>query len=575
MAIATQIKPSWRITPDIDLLSAARLSGEANLPLVLAKILVKRGINSRQETEKFLNPAFSDLIDPFVLPDLEKAADRIILALKNKEKIMLFGDYDVDGITATALLYLCLSHLGGDISYYLPHRLLEGYGLSKEGIKEAQKRGACLIVSVDCGMTAVEEADFAREIGVNLIITDHHEPKEKVPEAYAVVNPKRTDYPGGELSGVGVAFKLISGVFRKLGLDEKELIRHLDLVALGTSADIVPLTKENRILVKLGLEQLEKTEKFGIQDLILNSGLEGKKLATSHIVFGLAPRINAVGRLGDAQCAIKLLSTTDPREASQLALFLEMENRRRREIDERTMKEAKEMAEREFKTEDKAIVLVRENWHPGIVGIIAARIAEIYYRPTVLLALDGQEAKGSARSIPGFHLFEALKECEELLIRFGGHKQAAGLALEKKNLDSFKEKFQNVASQKLTEENLIPQLNIDCEVNLDEINQELVTYLEQMAPFGPGNMRPVLVTKNLQNFAQPSVVGNNHLKLRINQNNKQLDGIAFEQGDFIKPLSARDVRYDLAYVLENNSFNGNNSVQLKVKDIKLSSSGQL
>ncbi len=575
MAIATQRKPSWRITPDLDLLAAARLSGEANLPLVLCKILIKRGIISSQQAQKFLTPDFSELIDPFVLPDLEKASDRIILALKNKEKIMLFGDYDVDGITATALLYLCLSHLGGDVSYYLPHRLLEGYGLSKEGIKEAQKRGASLIVSVDCGMTAVEEADFAQEIGINLIITDHHEPKEKVPDAYAVVNPKRTDYPGGELSGVGVAFKLICGVFRKLKLDEKGLIRHLDLVALGTSADIVPLTKENRILVKLGLEQLEKSEKFGIQDLIVNSGLEGKKLATSHVVFGLAPRINAVGRLGDAQCAIKLLSTTDPREASQLALFLEMENRRRREIDERTMKEAVEMAEREFKPEDKAIVLVKENWHPGIVGIIAARIAEIYYRPTVLLALDGQEAKGSARSIPSFHLFEALNECKELLIRFGGHKQAAGLALEKKNLDDFKVKLQNVASQKLTEENLVPQLNIDCVVNLDEINQELVTYLEQMAPFGPGNMRPVLVTKNLENFAQPSVVGNNHLKLRINQNNKQLDGIAFEQGDFIKPLSARDVRYDLAYVLENNFFNGNNSVQLKVKDIKLSISGQL
>lgn len=575
MAIATQRKPSWRITPDLDLLAAARLSGEANLPLVLCKILIKRGIISSQQAQKFLTPDFSELIDPFVLPDLEKASDRIILALKNKEKIMLFGDYDVDGITATALLYLCLSHLGGDVSYYLPHRLLEGYGLSKEGIKEAQKRGASLIVSVDCGMTAVEEADFAQEIGINLIITDHHEPKEKVPDAYAVVNPKRTDYPGGELSGVGVAFKLICGVFRKLKLDEKGLIRHLDLVALGTSADIVPLTKENRILVKLGLEQLEKSEKFGIQDLIVNSGLEGKKLATSHVVFGLAPRINAVGRLGDAQCAIKLLSTTDPREASQLALFLEMENRRRREIDERTMKEAVEMAEREFKPEDKAIVLVKENWHPGIVGIIAARIAEIYYRPTVLLALDGQEAKGSARSIPSFHLFEALNECKELLIRFGGHKQAAGLALEKKNLDDFKVKLQNVASQKLTEENLVPQLNIDCVVNLDEINQELVTYLEQMAPFGPGNMRPVLVTKNLENFAQPSVVGNNHLKLRINQNNKQLDGIAFEQGDFIKPLSARDVRYDLAYILENNFFNGNNSVQLKVKDIKLSISGQL
>ncbi len=571
MANASLIKPKWRISPEVDLSSAAKLSQDAQLPLVVSKILIQRGINSLEQAQKFLAPNFSDLQDPFFLSDCQKAAERIILALRNKERIMLFGDYDVDGITATALVYLSLSHLGGEVSYYLPHRLLEGYGLSKEGIKEAQKRGASLIISVDCGMTAVEEADFAKESGIDLIITDHHEPQEKSPNAYAVINPKLNDYPGGELSGVGVAFKLICGIYRKLSLDEKELIRHLDLVALGTAADIVPLTKENRILAKLGLEQLERTEKFGIQDLILNSGLEGRKLSPSQVVFGLAPRINAVGRLGDAQCAIKLLSTNDPKEASQLALFLEMENRRRREIDERTMKEALEMAEREVKADDKVIVLSKENWHPGIVGIIAARIAEIYYRPTVLLAVDGQEAKGSARSIPPFHLFEALHKCQEVLIRFGGHRQAAGLALPKKNLASFKEKLKEVASQKLTDEDLVPQLSIDCEVDLEEIVQELATYLEQLAPFGPGNMRPVLVTRNLENFEQPSVIGNNHLKLRIRQNQKMLDGIAFGQGDWIKPLSARNVKYDLAYVLENNNWNGNTNLQLKVKDIKLKS----
>src|SRR5574341_462483 len=417
MAIVTQIRPKWKIAPEVDLSSAEKLSQEAKLPLVLSKILIKRGINTLSQAQKFLAPDYSDLLDPFLLPNIKKATERIISALRKKEIIMLFGDYDVDGITATALVYLSLSHLGGEVSYYLPHRLLEGYGLSKEGIKEAQKRGASLVISVDCGTTATEEADFAKELGIDLIITDHHQPQKKTPEAFAVINPKLNVYPGGELSGVGVAFKLICGIYKKLGMDEKELIEHLDLVALGTSADIVPLTKENRILAKLGLEQLEKSEKFGIQDLILNSGLEGRKLSPSQVVFGLAPRINAVGRLGDAQCAIKLLSTTDPREASQLALFLEMENRRRREIDERTMKEALEMAEREVKAEDKVIVLSKENWHPGIVGIIAARIAEIYYRPTVLLAVDGQEAKGSARSIPSFHLFEALNSCQEVLIR--------------------------------------------------------------------------------------------------------------------------------------------------------------
>lgn len=571
MAIVTQIRPKWKIAPEVDLSSAEKLSQEAKLPLVLSKILIKRGINTLSQAQKFLAPDYSDLLDPFLLPNLEKATERIISALRKKEIIMLFGDYDVDGITATALVYLSLSHLGGEVSYYLPHRLLEGYGLSKEGIKEAQKRGASLVISVDCGTTATEEADFAKELGIDLIITDHHQPQKKTPEAFAVINPKLNVYPGGELSGVGVAFKLICGIYKKLGMDEKELIEHLDLVALGTSADIVPLTKENRILAKLGLEQLEKSEKFGIQDLILNSGLEGRKLSPSQVVFGLAPRINAVGRLGDAQCAIKLLSTTDPREASQLALFLEMENRRRREIDERTMKEALEMAEREVKAEDKVIVLSKENWHPGIVGIIAARIAEIYYRPTVLLAVDGQEAKGSARSIPSFHLFEALNSCQEVLIRFGGHKQAAGLALEKRNLEGFKEKLKQVASQKLSDEDLVPQLLIDCEVNSEEISSELANFLEQLAPFGPGNMRPVLVTRNLENFDQPSVIGNNHLKLRIKQNDKMLDGIAFGQGDWIKPLSARNVKYDLAYVLENNSWNGNTNLQLRVKDIKLKS----
>ncbi len=563
------------MAPEGDLSSAVRLSQEAKLPLVLSKILLNRGINTVSQAQKFLAPDFSDLLDPFLLTDLEQAGDRVILALKNQENIMLFGDYDVDGITATVLLYLCLSHLGGKVSYYLPHRLLEGYGLSKEGIKEAQKRGASLIISVDCGMTALEEALFAKEIGIDLIITDHHESQGKIPAAYATVNPKRDEYPGGELSGVGVAFKLICGIYKKLNLEERKLIRHLDLIALGTSADIVPLTKENRILVKLGLEQLEKSEKFGLQDLILNSGLEGKKLSPSQVVFGLAPRINAVGRLGDAQCAIKLLSTADPQEASQLALFLEMENRRRREIDERTMKEALEMAEREVQPEDKVIILSKENWHPGIVGIIAARIAEIFYRPSVLLAVDGREAKGSARSIPGFHLFEALTECSEFMTRFGGHKQAAGLALEKKNLEPFKEKLKLVASQKLSEADLIPQLNIDCEVNLEEITQELATFLEQLAPFGPGNMRPVLVTRNLENFDQPSVIGNNHLKLRIKQNHRMLDGIAFGQGNWIKPLSARNVKYDLAYVLENNSWNDSTNLQLRVKDIKLSHPAQL
>ena len=540
---------------------------------ILGKILVNRGITNLQQADKFLRPRLSDLVDPFVLPDMEKAVGRIERALQDKEKIMIFGDYDVDGISAASLFYLVLNRLGAEVSYYLPQRLTEGYGLSKEGIDEARKRGASLVISVDCGMTAVEEALYAKAFGINLIITDHHLAGEIIPEAWAIINPKYAieDYPGGELAGVGVVFKITQALYRRLGLDESELEEHLDLVALGTAADVVSLTKENRILCKYGLEQIAKSNKPGLKVLILSAGLQGKSIGTAQVVFGLAPRLNAVGRLGDAIHSIRLLVTRDENEAFQIASFLESENQKRRALNEKTQKEALELLDKTVNLDkEKAIVLSQTDWHPGILGIVAARLAESFYRPTVLVTFDQEEGKGSGRSIPGFDLFEALKECRQHLQTFGGHRQAAGLNLLKSKFEDFKKKFLEIANQRLSESDLTPKQSVDAEVELKEIDQGLVEALELLAPFGPGNMRPVFVTRKVSKADFPGIVGNNHLKLRVAQAKHEYEAIGFTLGKWAKPIATNVATLDIAYVLETNFWNGQNRIQLRIKDLKFS-----
>ncbi len=569
----SQMKLKWELRPEPDQRVVNQLATELSFPPVVAKILAGRGLDTKSKAQEFLAPSLENLLDPFLLPDMQKGVERIIRALKDQERIMIFGDYDVDGITSTSLLFLVLNKLGAEVTYYLPNRLIEGYGLSEEGVLEAKRRGVGLIVSVDCGITATEEVSFAKSKGIDTIITDHHEPKEILPEAWAIINPKTIEgeYPGGELSGVGVAFKFAQAIYRSLGQNEEDLEDHLDLVALGTAADIVPLVGENRILTKFGMDQIAKTTKPGLKSLIFVSGILGQTIGTGQVVFILAPRINAVGRLGDADLAIKLLTTKDESKASEMARILDEENRRRKDIDETTLKEALDLIERDVDLEsDKAIVLASPGWHQGVIGIVASRLVERFHRPTIMIAIDGDEGKGSARSIPGFHLYEALSQCEEYLSKYGGHKYAAGLSISPHNIQPFRDKFKRISEKNLSSDDLVPKLLIDAEMELEQINPELVRVLDKLAPFGPQNMRPVFLTRNLSIWGEPYVVGNNHLRFRVKKTGPVFDCIGFGMGDLLKLLLMKGVRIDLAYVVETNFWNDTYKIQLRVKDMRVS-----
>jgi len=562
----------WVVQPDPDHNIISRLSQELNISEVASRILANRGIVDPAAASKFLNPGLADLFDPFDLSQMDKSVERIVQALKANEKIMIYGDYDVDGITGTALMFLVLNRLGASVSYYLPNRLVEGYGISEDGLQEAEKRQIDLLVSVDCGITAVEEVKSARAMGIDCIITDHHEPGDRIPEANAIVNAKLDgpSSPGFELSAVGVAYKFAQALYRKLGQDETELEQHLDLVALGTAADIVPMVDENRVLTKFGLQQIARTTKPGLKALIFIAGLMGQRIGTGQVVFILAPRINAIGRLGDAQQAIKLLTTRDENMAHAIARILNAENKRRKDIDEQTMLEALEQIERDVDmNRDRAIVLASTGWHQGVIGIVASRLVERFHRPTVMIAIDGLEGKGSARSIPGFHLYEALKECESELIRYGGHKYAAGLSILPEKIESFRQRLNSVTARMLSDEDLIPKLDIDAELDLEKIDDDLVILLEKFSPFGPQNMRPVFVSYAAEVVGTPHVVGNNHLRFRVRKGNKVLDCIGFNLGDFLRNLAYRPIHIDLAYVLEHNYWNGSNRIQLRLKALRL------
>lgn len=562
--------PQWVLAPEPDSDLMASLAEGSSLPLKLIKVLINRGHQTAEDIEKFLHPNINDLKNPFEMAGMEKGIDRLTEALYNNEKIMIYGDYDVDGITATALLYLVINKLGGQVDFYLPNRLVEGYGLSEDGINEAKEKGVSLIITVDTGITAVDHVKYATSVGIDIVVTDHHEAGETIPDALAIINPKQPacDY-GGELSGVGVAYKFAQALYQRLEQNEEELREHLDLVALGTSADIVPLVGENRVLTSFGIAQIARTTKPGIKSLAFVSGLMGKAIGTGQVVFILAPRINAIGRLGDARLAIRLLSTRDERVASEIARQLEKENRRRKEIDEKTLGEAlKQMAELVDVDIDKAIVLAGEGWHQGVIGIVASRLVEKYHLPTVMIAITNGEGKGSARSIPGFHLCEALKECEHLLIRYGGHKYAAGLSIKEENIQEFRRVFKEVTSRLLSDEDTIPKLHIDLEIELRDVTDDFVSAVEQFAPFGPQNMRPIFLTRNAEIVGSPYVVGNNHLKMKVRKGDAIVDVIGFGFGDMVRVLSDKGCLVDIVYALEFNTYNGITRIQMRVRDIK-------
>ncbi len=571
MLLKNRVKMRWVVAPDPDFRLVDDLARRVDLPPLVVKILVNRGMTDPDRIIKFINPLMENLVDPFQIPGMEAGVDRTIQALQENETIMIYGDYDVDGITASALMFLVLNKLGANVHYYLPNRLVEGYGLSEEGIIEAERKGASLIISVDTGITAMREVEYAKEKFIDCVITDHHEPGDGIPNAAAVVNPKVAGEHsvGRELAGVGVAYKFAQGIYSKLGQDQSELFEHLDLVALGTSADVVPLVNENRILTYFGINQIMRSSKPGLKSLVFECDLMGKEITTSQIVFIIAPRINAVGRLGGAEKAIKLLTTKDTQTASSIAKFLEVENRRRKSIDENTLEEALAQIEKTIDLEnDKAIVLHSEGWHQGVIGIVASRLVEKYYLPTVLIAVDNNEGKGSGRSIPGFHLHDALRSCEDLLLRYGGHKYAAGMSIAPDKIKEFQQRFKKVASEQLNPDDLVRKLHIDAELDLDDIDFDLVDNLERFAPFGPENMKPVFITRNLEVVGAPQVVGRNHLRMRVRRGKKVFDVIGFGFGEYAEQLSLHGVDFDMAYVIEKNIHNGVTKIQLRVKDIR-------
>lgn len=550
------------------------IASAANLSRTISTIIINRGMDSPQKVDRFLNPTLDLLEDPFTMKGMKEGVDRICQALQNNEKITVYGDYDVDGITATSLLYLALNRLGAQVAYYLPNRLVEGYGLSHKGIDKAIENGTQLLLTVDTGITAVEEIEYARSRGVEVVVTDHHEAAQEIPKAAAIVNPKQPGctYKGGELSGVGVAFKFAQGIYQRLNQDERELYDHLDLVALGTSADIVPLVDENRVLTKFGIDQIARTTKPGLRSLVFVSGLMGKELNTGHIVFVIAPRINAVGRLGDASLAIRLLTTHDDTIASEIAHSMEAENRRRKEIDEVTLNQAlAQLEENPNLGEESAIVLSSEGWHQGVIGIVASRLVERHHLPTIMIAVNDGIGKGSARSIPGFHLCEALKECEDLLMRYGGHKYAAGLSIAQENIPEFTSRFKAVTARMLDDEALEPKLFVDAEIELDQITTEFLDTLEKFEPFGPKNTRPLFLTRNCELVRRPTKVGRNHLRTRVRKGSAALDVIGFGFGELVEPLQAYRGLVDLVYIAEYNDWNGVRRMQIQLKDIRYSS----
>lgn len=561
----------WVLRDDVDQNLINNLANELNAPRSIARILYNRKIYDIESARRYFKFQISDLYDPFLLADMQKAVDRIILALRNREKILIYGDYDVDGITSVSLVYLLLKYLGCNVEFYIPNRLREGYGMSVDGIKVAQLKGISLIITVDCGITALAEVQYANKAGIDIIISDHHESGSELPNALAVLNPKANGehYPFRELAGVGVAYKMSLALIRTLKLDEEIIQQYVDLVAIGSAADIVPLVDENRILVREGLRILNEKNKPGLAALLESSGLRNKVISTGQIVFVLAPRINAVGRMGNAERAVRLLTTTNKQQAKNIAAILEAENRERKNIDDLTFKEAQEIVDQEYDLqENAALVLDMDGWHPGVIGIVASRIVEKYYRPTVMISVEDGIGKGSARSIYGFDIYEALKRCEDLMLGFGGHKYAAGLTIEEKQIQPLRERLNEIAKEKLTADMLVPKLNIDCEIDLNEINPRFVQLLKMMAPFGPQNLRPVLLSRNLQVVGTPGIVGKNHLKFKVQQNGVVIDAIGFNLGDKLYRLTPGEKNLDLAYVVEENEYMGRTTLQLRIKDLR-------
>ncbi len=562
----------WTIIPgDPD--KADALNRALKINPVFCKILTQRGITTYDEARDFFRPQLTLLHDPWLMKDMNKAVERILPALESQEKLLVFGDYDVDGTTAVSSMYSFLKKVGFNVDFYIPHRYREGYGVSKAGIDFAKENGFTLIISLDCGIKSYDLIAYAKSLGIDFVVCDHHLPDKILPPAIAILNPKQSDcaYPYKELCGCGVGFKLITALAEKLALPKQSVYEYLDLVAVAIAADIVPITGENRTLAFYGLQKANENPNPGIKALCHLGGIQ-TQLQINNLVFIIAPRVNAAGRMDDATKAVHLFISETYEEALAFAEQLHSDNTNRKEADTSTTQEALALIEEnENWINSKSTVLFKPHWHKGVVGIVASRVIEQYYRPTIILTQSGNLAAGSARSVPGFNLYEAVHACRDHLLGYGGHFAAAGMTLEIDKIDAFRAKFEDIVASTIDPELLIPEIVIDAEISFDDITWPFYNILNQMEPFGPENLRPVFLTRNVVDTGYSRIVKENHLRFSLRQGNQTFTGIGFNLHDKYECLRQKQP-CDIVYKLDINEWNGEKSLQLRVIDCRPSGS---
>ena len=542
-----------------------KISKENGLSDLISSILASRGIIEKEDVREFLNPTRDDFHDPLLMPDMEKAVDRILKAIQTQEKTIIYGDYDVDGITSITVLKKFLEERNLQVGEYIPNRLNEGYGLNKEAVKKIAEQGYKLIITVDCGISCIEEIKYATELGLEVIVTDHHEPAEELPKCLAVVDAKRKDnqYPFNQLAGVGVVFKLIQAISIKLNLDNREYLKYLDIVCVGTISDIVPLVDENRVITKLGLKLVPISKNIGLRTLLASTGY--KEVNSTTISFGIAPRINACGRMGEEKEALKLFLTNDLHEAKEITAKLNNYNLERQETEKRIFKQALEQIENGEK-DKSCIVLGQEGWHHGIIGIVASKVTDIYFKPSILICFEGEEGKGSGRSIPGFNLHDAVMNCDTYVEKFGGHSMAIGINVKRENFEKFKKEFEEY-TQNSHISDIIPIIQIDKQVDIKKINLQDVNELKLLEPYGEGNKMPIFLIKNLKILSIRSLSEGKHIKMKLGIDNYMIDAIGFNMGEVADKYLIGD-KVDIVGSLEINQFGGNENIQVNLKDLR-------
>ncbi len=564
----------WSIKENSDSELEAELSEYNSIGPILGRLLTLRGIKSDAEARSFFNPSIDDLFDPFLMTDMNRAVDRIILAIERQENILVYGDYDVDGTTSVALVYSFLREFYPHVTFYIPDRHDEGYGISYKGIDYAVSKNVTLAIALDCGIKAVEKIYYAREKGVEFIICDHHTPGSQLPDAAACLDPKRADcaYPEKQLSGCGVGFKLLQGLCIKKNIDQDNLFKYLDLVVVSIASDVVTIVGENRVLAAMGLRKLNENPGVGLKSIINVSGMKGREFGISDIVFKIGPRINAAGRIESGRDAVALLVSEDESKAFGMSHTINECNEARKDLDRNITREALQLiSDDEAGKLRKTTVLFQPEWHKGIIGIVASRLTEFYYRPTVVLTFSKGLITGSARSVDGYDLYKAIEGCQDLLENFGGHMYAAGLTLKPENFEAFYEKFERIVSETIRPDQMVPQIEVDAEISFGDITANFFNKLKLFRPYGPGNLKPVFVTRDVYDFGTSKVVGKNkeHLKLELIESTspKILKGIAFGKGHLLDKIK-QSRPFDICYTIEESLYDSPLPLQLVVRDFK-------